>query len=117
MTFKMMKIHLILFKNFLNISFFGSIFSYQYYYFYLIALIINRYTPKIFKTHAKIQILDKKQNNLEMPSAEDLFSNSKINLENEIEIIKSASILNEVIKNLNLNLFVEDVGDVMTSRL
>jgi uncharacterized protein involved in exopolysaccharide biosynthesis len=53
----------------------------------------NRYTPKVFFYNAKIQILDKKQNNLEMPSAEDLFSNSKINLENEIEIIKSSSIL------------------------
>ena len=52
-----------------------------------------------------------------MPSAEDLFSNSKINLENEIEIIKSSSILNEVIKNLNLNLFVEEVGEIMTSRV
>jgi capsular exopolysaccharide synthesis family protein len=52
-----------------------------------------------------------------MPSAEDLFSNSKINLENEIEVIKSSSILNEVIKNLNLNFFVEGVGDIMTSRI
>ena len=50
-----------------------------------------------------------------MPSAEDLFSNSKINLENEIEIIKSSSILENVIKNLKLNLFVEDVGEIMTS--
>ena len=80
-----------------------------------LAFVINRYTPKIFSTTAKIQILDKKQNNLEMPSAEDLFSNSKINLENEIEIIKSSSILNDVVKNINLNLFVEGVGEIMTS--
>ena len=82
-----------------------------------IAYLINRYTPKIFATTAKIQILDKKQNNLEMPSAEDLFSSSKINLENEIEIIKSSSILNEVINNLNLNLFVEGVGEIMSSHI
>ena len=81
-----------------------------------IAFLINRYSVKVYTTSAKIQILDKKQNNLEMPSAEDLFSNSKINLENEIEIIKSSSILNEVIKNLNLNLFVTGVGEIMTSR-
>ena len=79
-----------------------------------IAFVLNRYSPKVFLTTAKIQILDKKQNNLEMPSAEDLFSDSKINLENEIEIIKSSTILNEVIANLNLNLFVEEVGDIMT---
>ena len=82
-----------------------------------IGFIYNRYTSKVFSTTAKIQILDKKQNNLEMPSAEDLFQNSKINLENEIEIIKSSSIFNEVINNLNLNLFVEGVGDIMSSRI
>ena len=82
-----------------------------------ISFLINRYTPKVLSSTAKIQILDKKQNNLEMPSAEDLFSNSKINLENEIEIIKSFNILNEVVKNLNLNLFVEEVGQIMTSRV
>ena len=52
-----------------------------------------------------------------MPSAEDLFSNSQINLENEIEIITSSSILEEVIKNLKLNLFVEGVGEIMESRI
>jgi len=82
-----------------------------------IAYLINRYTSKIYVTDAKIQILDKKQSNLEMPSAEDLFSNSKINLENEIEVITSSSILAEVIKNLNLNLFVESEGDIIKSRV
>ena len=82
-----------------------------------IAFVINRYSPKVYSTYAKIQILDKKQNNLEMPSAEDLFSNSKINLENEIEVIKSFTILNDVIKNLQLNLFVEGVGKIVSSRL
>ena len=82
-----------------------------------ISYVTNRYTPRIFESNAKIQILDKKQTNLEMPTAEDLFSNTKINLENEIEIIKSSSIIDQVIKNLSLNLFVEDVGDIMTSRV
>jgi hypothetical protein len=82
-----------------------------------IAYLFNRYSAKVYTTSAKIQILDKKQNNLAMPSAEDLFSNSKINLENEIEIIRSSSILNEVIKNLKLNLFVEEVGEIMTTRI
>ena len=101
---------------------------YKYFFFwkyFVLSLIIgisisylkNRYTPKIYESNAKIQILDENQTNLEMPSAEDLFSNSKINLENEIEIIKSSSILNQVIKNLNLNVSVEGVGDLMTSRI
>ena len=82
-----------------------------------IAYISNRYMEKLYATTAKIQILDKNQNNLEMPTAEDLFSSSKINLENEMEIIKSSSIFEEVIENLNLNLSVEAVGDVVSSRV
>ena len=103
-----------LIKNFKY--FFLEVFFIVNYSMFFHRFLINRYTPKVYISSAKIQILDKKQNNLEMPSAEDLFSSSKINLENEIEIIKSSSILNEVIKNLNLNLFV-GIGDIMTSRV
>tara|TARA_B100001057_G_scaffold498883_1_gene607488 strand:- start:205 stop:2586 length:2382 start_codon:yes stop_codon:yes gene_type:complete len=104
------------------IEFFKYFFFWKYFLISIIicfsvAFLFNRYTAKVYTTSAKIQILDKKQNNLEMPSAEDLFSSSKINLENEIEIIKSSSVFVEVINNLNLNLFVEEVGDIMTSRV
>jgi len=103
-------------------EFFKYLFFWKYFLLSLIvclsiAFLINRYTPKVYSTNAKIQILDKTQNNLEMPSTEDLFSNTKINLENEIEIIKSFTILNDVVKNLNLNLFVEGVGEIMSSRI
>ena len=81
----------------------------------LITFLINRYLPKIYEVEAKIQILDKKQNNLEMPTAEDLFSSSKINLENEIEIIKSTNILIQVINNLGLNIYVEYVGEITST--
>ena len=91
-------------KEFFKYFFFWKYFLLSIVLCFTIAYLINRYTPQIFLTSAKIQILDKKQNNLEMPSAEDLFSSSKINLENEIEIIKSSSLLDEVIKNLDLNL-------------
>ena len=68
--------------------------------FSLCAYFFNRYTPKVYDTTAKIQILDKKQSSMEMPSAEDLFSNSKINLENEIEILKSSPILERLLEIL-----------------
>ena len=93
-------------SEFFKYFFFWKYFLVSILIFLFLALIINRYTPKIFKTQAKIQILDKKQNNLEMPSAEDLFSSSKINLENEIEIIKSASILNNVIYSNNVSILI-----------
>lgn len=106
-----------LINEFYKYFFFWKYFLLSFVIFLIFGYITIRYTPKVYDTNAKIQILDKKQNNLEMPSAEDLFSSSKINLENEIEIITSSSLLMEVIDNLNLNIFVESVGDVMTSRI
>ena len=44
-----------------------------------------RYTHDTFSTTAKIQILDKKDSSLELPTAENLFKNSKINIENELQ--------------------------------
>ena len=74
-----------------------------------------RYTNKLFETNAKIKILDKKDSARELPSAEDLFSNSKINLENELEILTSYSILEQVVINKNLTTSVSVNGDVMSS--
>ena len=103
-------------KEFFKYFFFWKYFLVSILFFLFCAYIFNRYTPKVYDTTAKIQILDKKQSSMEMPSAEDLFSNSKINLENEIEIIKSSPILERVIKNLDLNIYFEGVGDIMSSQ-
>ena len=43
-----------------------------------IAFLILRYSHDIYNTTAKVKVLDKKETSLELPSAEDLFSNSKI---------------------------------------
>ena len=82
---------------------------------FLLAFTYNKYSSDVFSTNAKIKILDKKDSALELPSAEDLFSSSKINLENEIEVIKSYSILEQVVRNLNLTTSVSFEGDVMSS--
>ena len=74
-----------------------------------------KYTNSIYETTAKIKILDKKDSALEMPSAENLFSSSKINLENEKELIISYPILKKVVEKLNLNLSVYEEGDIQTS--
>ena len=55
-------------------------------YFYL------RYAPRIFQTTAKIKILDADKG-LELPSSTFVFRRSSINLENEIEILRSYRIL------------------------
>ena len=104
-------------KEFFKYFFFWKYFLVSILFFFFCAYIFNRYTAKVYDTTAKIQILDKKQSSMEMPSAEDLFSNSKINLENEIEVLKSSPILERVIKNLDLNIYFEGVGDVMSSQI
>lgn len=83
--------------------------------FLLIAYTYIRYSPKVYNSYAKIKILDKKETSLELPTASELFSKSKINLENEIEIIKSLPIIKRVIDNLNLKIAVVEIGDVMQS--
>ncbi|MDB2317673.1 hypothetical protein N9V23_02850 [Flavobacteriales bacterium] len=75
-----------------------------------------RYTPLTFQTIAKVRILDEKES-LELPSASSLFSQSKINLENEIEGIKSYPILEEVSNRLNLHANLYAVGHIKSSRL
>lgn len=68
-------------------------------------------SPKVFISSAKIKVLDKKESTLDMPSASDLFSNSKINLENEIEVIRSQPILSRVTNALKLHTSVYGVDN------
>ncbi len=64
-------------------------------YFYL------RYAPQIYNSTAKIKILDDKKG-LELPSSSFVFNRSNINLENEMEILTSYRILEQVVEDLNL---------------
>jgi len=78
-----------------------------------IAYINLSYSPNIYSSTAKVMIVDKKQTALELPSAAELFSSSKINLENEIEVFLSYPILEKVVRNLDLCLSIFEVGDIM----
>ena len=64
-------------------------------YFYL------RYAPKTYQTSAKVKILNEGKG-LELPSSAFVFNRSNINLENEIEILSSYRILEQVASDLNL---------------
>lgn len=83
--------------------------------FLVVAFLFLRYTSRVYTSTAKIKVLDKKESSFELPSAEDLFSNSKINLENEIEVIKSYPILEQVVRNLKLTTSFVAIGDIMES--
>ena len=83
----------------------------------IISFFYLRYSHTIYSTSAKIKILDKKEASLELPSASDLFSSNKINLENEIELLSSYTILKKVIEKQNLNTNFYSVGSIMTTRV
>jgi len=83
----------------------------------IVSIFYLRYSHTIYSTSAKIKVLDKKEASLALPSVEDLFSNSKINLENEIELLSSYTILSKVAEKQNLNTNFYGVGDIMTGLL
>ena len=79
-------------------------------YFYL------KYAPKIYQTTAKIKILDEGKG-LELPTSAFVFNRSNINLENEIEILTSYRILEQVVAGLNLTSTFFEEGDIKTTQL
>ncbi|WP_051605495.1 tyrosine-protein kinase family protein [Sediminibacter sp. Hel_I_10] len=79
-------------------------------YFYL------RYTPKVYSSTAKIKILNKSKG-LELPSSAFVFNRSNINLENEIEILKSYRIIEEAVNKLNLTMRFYEEGNVLTTEI
>jgi len=73
-----------------------------------ICVIYVKYASKVYETNAKIKILKKKDSGLDLSGlvgSSPLFDMSKINLENEIEILKSRRIIEKVIENLNLSTY------------
>ncbi len=71
--------------------------------FLVLAFAYLKVTPLTYQTTAKIKILDESSKGLELPTdLNSLFGNSKVNLENEVEVIKSYRILEGVVKELGL---------------
>ncbi|OBX25537.1 capsular exopolysaccharide synthesis family protein [Gelidibacter algens] len=81
-----------------------------------IAFLYLRYTNNIYNTSAKIQILNKNKG-IELPSSAFIFNRSTINLENEIEVIKSLRISERVVRNLDLTMAFYEEGNVRTSEI
>jgi capsular exopolysaccharide synthesis family protein len=77
-----------------------------------------RYAPITYQTTAKIKIVDESQEVDIASSALSLLGGgSKINLENEIEILKSYRILSQVVNELNLDVAHYVVGNVKTTQI
>jgi len=75
-----------------------------------------RYTPKLYNSSAKIKILNKSKG-LELPSSAFIFNRSNINLENEIEILKSYRIIEQVVDRLSLTMRFFEEGNVLTTEI
>lgn len=81
-----------------------------------LAFLYLRYTPRFFTSYAKIQILNKSKG-IELPSSAFIFNRSTINLENEIEILKSLRISERVVNNLDLTMIFYEVGNIRTTEI
>jgi capsular exopolysaccharide synthesis family protein len=84
----------------------------------IISLLFLRYTSDVYKTSAKIQILDSSSSAFKMPNdGVSIFGTSEVNLENQIENIKSSRIVEIVVDSLNLCTEIKSEGRVKSEEL
>lgn len=77
-----------------------------------------RYAPVTYESFAKIKIIDDTKELNVATDAESLLSGSaNINLDNEIEVLKSYRLLNQVVEELKLDVEFYQVGNVKTSQI
>lgn len=96
----------------------------RYWHWFLLGLILAfigaylylRYTPRVYKSSAIIKILNKTKG-IELPSSAFIFNRSNINLENEIEILKSYRIIENVVNQLDLTMRFYEEGNVVTTEI
>ncbi|MDR6301827.1 GumC family protein [Mesonia maritima] len=85
-----------------------------------LAFIYLRYAPKIFQTNTEIKVLKENESGLDLTGlqgASTLFDMSKVNLENEIQILKSRRILGTVVNDLELSTRYYKEGNVKNAEL
>ena len=71
-----------------------------------------RYAEYNFQSSANIQIIDKQNSDMALPTAMTLFNSSMINLENEIGVLSSYSLHERVVKRLNSNVKYYTQGSI-----
>ena len=85
------------------------------------AFLYLKFTPKSYSVSTKILIKDEKSNDLANQlsafSEMSLLGNSKNNIENEVEILKSRTLIYNTLDSLNLNIQYLDKTNVVTKDL
>lgn len=75
------------------------------------------YTPLTYQSVAKIKIIDDSKELNVATDALALMGNGGINLENEVEVLKSYRLLSQVVIDLNLDIEVYKSGTIFSSRV
>lgn len=86
--------------------------------FLLFGVLYVRYTPNIYESIAKIKIIDEsKVMDLAADPLSVLAQGPQINLDNEIEIVKSYRLLNQVVTDLSLDISYYEEGNISTKQI
>ncbi len=83
---------------------------------FAISFFYLKFNNKIYATTTKIQMLDESKG-IELNTSAYLFNRSNINLENEVELLKSYPIIESVVVKNNLNITFFNKGNVQTFEL
>ena len=87
----------------------------------ILAFLYLKFTPKSYSVSTKILIKDEKSNDLANQlsafSEMSLLGNSKNNIENEVEILKSRTLIYNTLDSLNLNIQYLDTSEVIEKDL
>lgn len=107
-------------SNHNDVNILDQIFRYlRYWYWFLLSMLVCFFVVKnylshtipVYETKANIKIIDDSKNNFVMPSTTLISSTrTKVNLDNQIEVLKSNRLLEDVIRNLSLNTQYFNVG-------
>lgn len=76
-----------------------------------------RYTSNVYQTNVKIKILDNSKGGSAMPEITKLFGNSGVNLDNEMEVLKSHRLMERIALDLNLTTSYYSVGNIASQEL
>lgn len=81
------------------------------------SLFYLRYSTPQYMASAMVQILEDNSDGLKLFQEMDIFSLGKNNILDEVEIMRSRSNFIEVVKNLDLNFRIEEVGSIRSSEI
>src|SRR5690625_3830027 len=85
-----------------------------------LAFIYNRYAKVVYSTEGSIKILKDQESGMDLSGLEGggaLFGIKEVNLENEIEIIKSRRLLDSIVSKLELTTFFQKVGKLTNAEI